>query len=141
MKKRLFCLFVVLCTMLGSNLGVAADFSTIQNDPINSKYVKVNVMSSGLSISSLGYATCSGMVSLREGYHVEATIDLLKLENGRWNSIKSWVHSGSGIEGVDVSEGYWVGRGTYMVETTAYVTDSNGKYIESPSATSVIREY
>lgn len=141
MKKRLFCSFAVLCVLLCSNFALATDLSTKQNEQIELRYVKILNMSSHLNISSLGYASCSGMVTLRPGYNVEATIELLKLENGRWNSIKSWVHSGSDAEGVDVVEGYWVGRGTYMVETTAYVTDSNGKYIESPSATSVIREY
>lgn len=141
MRKRLFCVFAILCMIFNVSFAYATDISTTQPDQVSPRYVKVDAMSAHLNISSLGYATCSGMVSLRNGYNVEATIDLLKLENGRWNSIKSWVHTGSGIEGVDAIEGYWVGRGTYMVETTAYVTDSNGKYVESPSVTSVIREY
>ena len=141
MKKRLLSIIAVLCLVFNFSSAFAADLTTAPEQDIDSRYVKIAAMSSHLNISSLGCATCSGMVTLRPGYNVKATIDLLKLENGKWNSIKSWVHYGSGLDGVDVSETYWVGSGMYMVETTAYVTDSNGDYVESPSVTSVIKEY
>lgn len=141
MQKRLCCVFMVVCMAFCSNFAFAADLSTIQGEQVDLKYVKVNAMSAGLSMSRFGCATCSGMVTLRPGYYADVTIELLKLENGRWNSIKSWSGSGAGIEGIDISGTYWVDRGTYMTKTSAYVTDSSGNYVESPSVTSVIKEY
>lgn len=141
MKKRLISFLVVLSIVFSFNISFAADISDNDVSPIEPLYVQVMNLSSTLNISNLGCATCTGTVSVRPGYNVKATIELLQLVDGSWDSITSWVHTGSGVAGVSKSETYWVNHGLYMVKTTAYVTDSNGKYIESPSATSLIREY
>lgn len=141
MKKKLLCFLSIFCIVFSSNIVLAADVTTKEDGDIELMYEQVMNMSARLNISNLGLATCSGTVSVRPGYNVKVTIDLLKLENYSWTSIKSWVHNGSGVIGVNESETYWVDHGTYMTEVTAYVTDSSGKYIESPSVTSVIREY
>lgn len=141
MKKRIICFLAVFCMVFSSNLVSAANLSEKVDSDIELMYEQVLNMSAGLNISSLGKATCSGFASVRPGYNIQLTIELLKFENSSWTSIKSWVHSGSGVAGVNKSEAYWVDHGTYMTKITAYVTDSSGKYIESPSATSLIREY
>lgn len=141
MKKRLFCLLTILCIVFSSNIAYATNVTTKQDEDIELMYEQVMNMSAELSISSLGKATCSGSVSVRPGYNVKLTIELLKMENYSWTSIKSWVHNGSGVIGVNESDTYWVDHGTYTTKITAYVTDSNGKYIESPSTTSRIIEY
>jgi len=141
MKKRLICFFAVFCMVFSSNLVFATDISEKVDSDIELMYEQVLNMSAGLNISSLGKATCSGFASVRPGYNISLTINLLKFENNSWTTIKSWIHTGSGVAGVNESETYWVDHGTYMTEIVAYVTDSSGKYIESPSATSLIREY
>lgn len=141
MKKRILCFLAVFCITFCPNFALAADQTTKADSDIELMYEQVMNMSARLNISNLGLATCSGTVSVRPGYNVKLTIELLKMENYSWTSIKSWVHNGSGVVGVNESETYWVDHGTYMTKITAYVTDSSGKYIESPTATSVIREY
>lgn len=141
MKKKLLSLCAVFCIVLSYNSAFASNISTKADSDVELMYVQVMNMSAGLNISSFGQATCSGAVSVRPGYNVSLTINLLKFENNSWTTIKSWIHTGSGVVGVNESETYWVDHGTYMTEIVAYVTDSSGKYIESPSATSLIREY
>ena len=141
MKKKFLCLMVIFCLMFSSNIAFAGDLSSKEDSDVELLYEQVMNMSAKLNISSLGQATCTGTVSVRPGYNVSLTINLLKFENNSWTTIKSWIHTGSGVAGVNESETYWVDHGTYMTEIVAYVTDSSGKYIESPSATSLIREY
>ncbi|WOC75569.1 hypothetical protein RX717_00815 [Intestinibacillus sp. NTUH-41-i26] len=141
MKKRLLCIFAILSMILSSNFAFAVDVSTKEDSDIELMYEQVMNMSAGLSISSFGQATCSGFASVHPGYNIRMTIELLKMENYSWKSIKSWVHTGSGVVGVNASDTYWVDHGTYTTKITVYVTDSNGNYIESPSTTSVIKEY
>ena len=135
MKKTFLCFLTIFCLLSGSTTAFAANLSEAYTTDAEQRFVQILNMSAGLSISSLGE------VSVRPGYNVSLTINLLKLENNSWTTIKSWIHTGSGVAGVNESETYWVDHGTYMTEIVAYVTDSSGKYIESPSATSLIREY
>lgn len=141
MKKNFLCFLTIFCLLSSSTTAFAANLSEAYTTDAEQRFVQILNMSAGLSISSLGKATCGGEVSVRPGYNVSLTINLLKLENNSWTTIKSWIHTGSGVAGVNESETYWVDHGTYMTEIVAYVTDSSGKYIESPSATSLIREY
>lgn len=141
MKKRLISFLVILSIIFSFNISFAADISDNDVSPVEPRYVQIMNLSATLNISNLGCATCTGTVSVRPGYNVRLTIELLELVDGKWSSVTSWVHSGSGVAGVSKSETYWVNRGTYMVEANAYVTDANGKYIESPSAFSIIKEY
>ena len=142
MKRKMICFFAALCLVFCGTTAVATNGTSSSDvEEVIPRYEKIASMSAHLTISNAGYATCSGMVSLRPGYNVKATISLQKLENGSWNEIKSWVHNGSGVLGVNESDGYWVEHGTYIVELTAYVTDSAGGYIESPSALSSVVFY
>ena len=141
MKKRILTIFAVFCFVLNLNIAMAANVSTKDDSDIELMYEQVMNMSAKLNISSYGQATCTGTVSVRPGYNVRLTIELLKMENNSQTSIKSWVHTGSGVLGVNESETYWVDHGTYTTKITAYVTDSNGNYVESPTATSLIKEY
>ena len=141
MKKKLIGILTALCMVISPSFALAADVTTKVDEDIELMYEQVMNMSAGLNISTFGQATCSGAVSVRPGYNVKLTIELLKMENYSWKSIKSWVHTGSGVVGVNESETYWVDHGTYPTKISAYVTDSNGNYIESPSTTSVIKEY
>lgn len=141
MKKRLICTFAIFCMFLNATCAFASDVTEKYDETYDLRFVQLLNMSADLGISSLGQATCAGSASVRPGYNIRLTIELLKMENGSWDSIKSWVHNGSGVIGVSESETYWVDHGTYTTKITAYVTDSNGKYIESPSTTSRIIEY
>ena len=136
MKKKLFCILLALCMSFGNALAFDTESIWVSADENVTRFEQIGFMSPGLTISSSGYATCSCTVSLNPGYNVRTTTTLYKLVNGRWDDVHSWTHSGSGIVGVNVDDGWWVTSGTFMVEITAYVTDSSGHHIETATARS-----
>ena len=142
MKEKLIGILTALCMVISPSFALAADVTTKVDEDIELMYEQV-----------IEYVSRSKYLNVWTGNmfwrrqrktrrsNVKLTIELLKMENYSWKSIKSWVHTGSGVVGVNESETYWVDHGTYTTKITAYVTDSNGNYIESPSTTSVIKEY
>lgn len=99
-------------------------------------YVGIGKLSSGLSISTSGEATCSGMVVLRSGYTVDLDVELKR--DGV--TIQTWSSSGSGI--VSAGDSHYVTSGhEYVVTTTALVYDINGNVVENPSKDSITKSY
>lgn len=144
MKKRIVCILLAMCCFAGSCVVGAVDLPTRKENVTTyatSRYKKLAMISAGLDISKSGYATCTSDATLARGYDVELTIDLLEFDNGKWNSIKSWTTTGSGILGASLDKSYWVAKGTYKVKATAVVTDANGNYIETATLDSTIEEY
>lgn len=141
MIKKILCVLISFGMISCSALAVNAETSPIYEEIDVSRFEKITSMSAGLVISDTGYARCTGSVFLRPDYNVRATIALYKLVNGYWDLVHSWTHTGSGPAGVNASNGWWVDHGTYIVEVTAYVTDSAGNYVESPTVQSYIDIY
>lgn len=99
-------------------------------------YTGVSSLTSGLTISSSGGATCGGRASVRSGYTVDLTVELK--QDG--STIKTWSSSGNGI--VSAGGTYYVMSGhSYVVTTTAEVFDSNGNLIEHPDKDSQVTYY
>lgn len=141
MVKKFLCVLMTFCMISCSALAINMDTSPVYEENGDARFEKIISMSAGLIISDTGYARCSGTVILRPGYNVRATIALSELVSGRWELVHSWTYTGSGPAGVNASDGWWVDHGTYIVEVTAYVTDSAGNYIESPTVQSYIDTY
>lgn len=141
MIKKILCILMTFCMISCSALAINADTSPIYEESGDARFEKITSMSAGLNISDTGYARCTGTVFLRPGYNVQATITLSELVDGQWEYVHSWTATGSGPAGVNESNGWWVDHGTYIVEVTAYVTDSAGNYIESPTVQSYIDIY
>lgn len=141
MIKKIVCTLIAVCMLSCSAPAVEAETLPVYDEPDGARFEQIIVMTAGLTISDTGYATCSGSVFLRPGYNVRATIALSELVDGHWELVHSWTATGSGPEGVNESNGWWVDHGTYIVEVTAYVTDSAGNYIESPTVQSYIDIY
>ena len=139
MIKKILCVLMAFCMLSCSALAINADTSSIYEESGDARFEKIMSMSAGLTISGTGYARCTGTAFLRPGYNVRVTIALSELVDGHWELVHSWTHIGSGPTGVNASNGWWVDHGTYIVEVTAYVTDSAGNYIESPTVQSYIR--
>lgn len=102
--------------------------SLVTAHAVEPRYTGIYYMYSTLTISSAGEATCTGKVTLRNGYTAKLTVELK--QDG--NVIKTWTASGSG----NVSGGgtYYVTTGhEYVVTTTAKIYDANNnKLVEDP---------
>ena len=139
-RRKIFCLFLVFTMLLGQYSAFAVDNK--DSDDVMPAYVHIAMMAGRLTIGNTGKAHCGADVDLDKGYNVDVTMELLKYDDGDWNSIKSWTTSGSGPRGVVFDQDYWLNDADmYKVKVTAYVTDANGKYVESPSCYSVICKY
>ena len=141
MVKKLVCAFMAFGIIFCNAFAVDAETTPVYEEIDNSRFQQITSMSAGLTISDSGYARCTGTVFLRPGYNVRATIALYEIGDGYWDLVHSWTHTGSGPIGVNESNGWWVVHGTYIVEVTAYVTDSAGNYVESPTIQSYIDIY
>lgn len=141
MIKKVFCTLMAICMLSCSALAVKVETSPVYDEIDDARFQQIIAMSASLTISDTGYARCAGTVFLRPGYNVSATITLSELVDGHWEFVHSWTATGSGPEGVNESNGWWVDHGTYIVEVTAYVTDSAGNYVESPTVQSHIDIY
>ncbi|WP_294856590.1 hypothetical protein [uncultured Oscillibacter sp.] len=99
-------------------------------------YTGVSSLSSSLTISTSGGATCAGRASVRSGYTVDLTVELK--QDG--STIKTWTSEGTGI----VSAGgvhYVMSGHSYVVTTTATVYDSNNHLVENPDKDSLVTYY
>lgn len=144
MKKVVLCTALVLGTLFSQTAVFAVNINsaTEQQEMATPRYKHVAMMAGTLSITSAGQANCGANVALDRGYNVKVTMELQKYDSGDWNTLKSWSKSGSGPMGADLSESYKLSSSDmYQVKVTAYVTDSNGNYVESPVCYSVVREY
>ncbi len=132
MKKTIpstILLFLLLTALVG-NLVVA------YASDIMPLYTGVASLTSGLTISTTGKATCSGKVMLWDDYTADVTVELKR--DG--TTIKTWTSSGTDV--VSAGGTYYVTSGhEYVVTTTATVYDSNGKIVESPSKDSPSKNY
>lgn len=132
MRKKLLCGVIIFSLMLANALAAFPNVVTTDSNGME-RYEKITNLSSRLSISSNGYATCACTVTLRPGYNADVTVTLYEMLSSGLSYVDSWNYHGSGITGLNKSNGCYVGHGTYIVITSTYVTDSAGNYVESPS--------
>ena len=103
---------------------------------VEPRYTGVCRLSSNLSISSSGAATCKGTAMLDSGYTADVKVELKR--DG--TTIKTWTTSGNRT--IRISETHYVLSGhNYIVKTSATVYDSNNKVVESPSVDSIEEYY
>lgn len=128
--RRVLCLLLA-AVMLTSGIGVFAD-------DIAPCYTGTASISSNLSISSAGKATCTGAIRLYASYTANMTVKLQRYTNGYWSTVQSW--SGDGVS--TISKSYYVTSGYYYrVVTAASVYDSSGNYVEGPTMLSTTKYY
>ncbi len=112
------------------------NFTIVQAAGVEPRYTGIFQLRSTLNISTSGAASCTGKVSLRNGYTADVTVELK--QDGR--TIKTWTKSGDEV--VSTGGTYYVASGhDYVVTTTASVYDEDGTLVESPSLDSVERHY
>lgn len=112
--------------------------NVLANDP---RYTNITRISSGLTISTLGRASCTGSSTLRYELDSTLTMVLQQFKNDRWTDIKEWSenYSGSGPKLMDKS--WYVSKGyRYRMVTTIKIYE-DGEVIETVSCDSPIKEY
>lgn len=126
----------VLCLLLAAVL-LTSGISAFASD-VAPYYTGTSSISSSLSISTAGKATCTGSIRLYSSYTANMTVKLQRYTNGYWSTVQSW--SGSGVS--TISKSYYVTSGYYYrVVTAASVYDSSGKYVEGPTMLSTTKYY
>ncbi len=133
MKKiiRMFLATFLLLGILMTGVANAREATTI-----SPRLIGITNITSKLTISDAGCARCSGLVSVRDGYTVDLTVELK--QDG--TTIKTWTGSGSGT--FDAGGIYYVASGhTYVVTATATVYNSSGKIVETPSQDSPSKKF
>lgn len=103
---------------------------------VQPRYIEIASITSGLTISNTGKASCSGTASLWDDYTAKVTVELK--QDG--TTIKTW--SSTGTAYVAAGGDYYVESGhVYVVTTTVTVYNANGGVIESPSKDSPSKFY
>ncbi|MGI6650037.1 MAG: hypothetical protein ACOX5W_13635 [Bacillota bacterium] len=134
--KKFICLgILVLMTVVCVVPACAAGETTNRTQGvITPQWTYISLLSPGLSINSLGKATCMGLASAYDSSHTtRLTVELQKSAGSSWNTIKTWSASSTGVSIATVEESYYVVNGTYRVCATAKVYNASGNLLESQS--------
>jgi len=106
-------------------------FATADNDIMHPRYSRIYSIVTDLDIDSSGKSTCNCKV--RSGTAtdtVDLTMELQRLENGNWNTIKTWTSSGTRL--AYLAKNWYVLSGyDYQLRITAEVYDSDGNLMET----------
>jgi len=110
---------------------------TALNLTVSARYNYIDLLSSGLSINSIGLATCTGVVT--PSYNdTKATLNVelqKKVSNNVWSPEGgAWSGSGTGNNPIAVEGKKYVVHGTYRVLVTAKIySSSSGALLETQS--------
>lgn len=118
--------------------------ATVYNsaNTIEPRFQYISRISSGMTISTSGYASCTGSYTMYKGMDGTITVTLQRNENGRWTDYgeTSKDFSGDGAKvfqtGWDVSKGY-----RYRAVTVVEIKDASGNVVETATCDSPIQEY
>lgn len=121
--------FLIVSILLGTLLPVqAAD--------VTPRYIGIASITSRLTISDTGKASCSGKAMLWDDYSADITVELKR--DGV--TIKTWTSSGSVM--ASASGTYYVTSGhTYIVTTYVTVYTADGRFVESHFKDSLPTDY
>ena len=107
--------------------------SAATKDEVELMYTYINSVYACLTIDeTLGIATCTGSVNAKNITPVKVIVRLQRYENGIWQTVKSWVETGTAA--VSNTNRYAIYRGySYRVYVTGYVYNSYGVVQEAAS--------
>lgn len=137
--KKILSVALVLCIMLSVAAPVFASTDDVAIAPL---YTYIFTIGGGISINSLGVATCEGFVtSISAGGNGKVTVTLQRYENSAWNSVKSWTVTGKATC-TSASNSYAITKGyNYRVYVTGTVYNTSGTALEAQSYTSPATKY
>lgn len=128
MKKTvrdLLSIILVIC-LLTSSVGAYASENTLQDGIYSPMWSNVDALGAGLTITSMGYATCTTSLEItNSGDTGTLYMYLQRYANGSWTDVTSWSTSGSFY--VSQTGHYYVSSGYYYrVHAIAYIFSSSG---------------
>lgn len=140
MKKTLFLIILAISLTLGFTAIPAVSAEAIEGEQIMPCYIGTKRIEAILEISSNRSANCGGYAKLIAGYTGDMSMELQRSTDEKtWAHVTTWTTSGNGSIMLDKS--WYVSQGFYYrVVVTVDVYNAYGKYIESPSATSLISQ-
>lgn len=112
----------------------------LSRDP---RFTYINSIASGLSINSLGRASCSGTFDPYGSVDSTITMTLQRQNSkGEWQDVKEWSEDSTGSRVRVIDKGYYVEKGyRYRVLTMAQIWDTDGTELERVVCDSPISEY
>lgn len=104
---------------------------------VEPRYTGISRMTSTLTISETGAASCKGSTLVRSGYTADIKVELK--QDG--TTIQTWTNSGSSGTITAGGTRYVTSGHSYVVTTTVTVYNSNNQIIETPSTDSAKQSY
>lgn len=102
-------------------------FAAVKDDTVSPLYLYTRKVTTSLSISDSGKATCSGYVRANSsGSSISITITLYRQSGESWSKVTGWSTSGTSLI-LDIEKNKQVTEGTYKVVLTGSVTNPEGK--------------
>lgn len=136
--------------LVAASLPVAAEETSLCESELQSRPIgeitplfdNFSKVTSSFSISSLGHATGSGIVTATKSYTYTLTVTIQKVSGGAVSNVKSWSKTQKGPGSIYQGADYYLSsRGSYRLKTTVVVKNSSGKIIESDTVYSNPRTY
>ncbi len=102
-------------------------FAAVKGDTVSPLYLYTRKVTTSLSISDSGKATCSGYVRANSsGSSISITITLYRQSGKSWSKVTGWSTSGTSLI-LDIEKNKQVTEGTYKVVLTGSLTNPEGK--------------
>ena len=97
---------------------------------ISPRFTYISKVSTNLSISNLGVATCTGSSFATGVSSVKLICRLQQYKNGTWTTIRTWSDTGTNAATVAKSVAVYSGY-TYRTYTSCYVYNAAGTLLET----------
>lgn len=121
--RRMAMVLVGVMLLAISGSAVAA----VKDDEVSPLYLYTRRANASLSISENGQATCGGYIKANDAQgDIRMTITLYKKAGTAWSRVTGWSASKAG-QTLEIERFRQVSEGTYKVELTGSVTNSEGK--------------
>lgn len=126
--KRILAVLLALCCFCASVVSASAIDADLDAPIAEARYTGAVSVSSNISVSTSGTATCTAVVQIRSGYTAKTTLKLQRSSNNsKWSTRKSW----TGTDGVltktkSVAAGYY-----YRAQVSTKVYNSSGTLVDS----------
>jgi len=134
--KKLICMGIIALMTILVAAPAYATVEVAQNagtqGVITPQWTYIALICPGLSINSLGKATCTGIAQVYDRSHtVKLTVNLQKSTSSGRSTITSWsATSPPGSTIAALEEDYYVVHGTYRVSNNVKVYNSSGTLLE-----------
>ena len=135
--KRILSLSLTVVLLLALVIPAGA---TEADSGISPRYTYISTVSTNLSISNLGIATCPATCFATNISSVKLTCRLQQYKNGVWTTIRTWTDTGANMGSISQSVAVYSGY-TYRTYISCYVYDATGAIVETAACYGPQRTY